>query len=118
LLLSIPAALGVSQDGMVGLAIFLGALWLAASVLLLVRIFSLAGYRSVGYAASALWVSSGFTWYCLLSGMETGLYVTLLLGVIAEFLRWSRREASRQPLDGYDDLEVRPMPTRAFYQVP
>jgi hypothetical protein len=97
ILLSIFYWIGLRQLSLVPLVLVLGGFWLAASILLLARIGRQLGSPQAGRIAAALFGTFGFTWYCLYSGMETGLYVTLLLGTLSAFLAARARSPLRPP---------------------
>ena len=89
LLLALPFMLGVEGMAIVPVVLMLGAGWLAATILLLLRLGRQLHNPGAGRMAAALWGSCGFVWYCLFCGMETGLYITLLLGLLSLFISWS-----------------------------
>jgi len=88
LLLAAFWLLGCTGKAMVLLTIHLGGVWLALTLLLLVRVGRQLGKPLAGKLAAALWGTMGFAWYCLFSGMETGLYLTLILAVLSLFIGW------------------------------
>jgi hypothetical protein len=92
LLLSVPYLLGLRGMQMVPVVVVLGGLFLAASMLLLLRIGAQLGNARGGIAAAVLWGVFGFGWYCLYSGMETGFYVTLILVALSLFIDWHTEE--------------------------
>jgi hypothetical protein len=93
-LLAVPNLLGLG-DRMVPVTLVLGGVWLAASLLLLVRLGRQLGNRSAGVAAAVLWGGWGFAWYVFHSGMETGLYALMILLVLSLFVSWTRLGAPR-----------------------
>jgi hypothetical protein len=93
-LLAVPYLLGFG-DRMIAVTLVLGGVWLAASLLLLVRLGRQLGNRSAGVAAAVLWGGWGFTWYALHSGMETGLYAVMILLALSLFVAWTRRGTPR-----------------------
>ena len=99
-LLAGPYLLGFQGEDMVLLTLVLGCVWLGATMLLLLRLGRQLHNPTAGRVAAALWGTSGFVWYCLYNGMETGLYLTLLMGVLCLFVSWTDqdRPGARVPL--------------------
>lgn len=83
--------LGLDGLTLVPVVIVLGGVWLLASLLLLVRLGRQLGSPTAGQAAAILWASWGFTWFCLYGGMETGLYLCLILATASLALDWARQ---------------------------
>ncbi len=83
----------VGLDGLQLLPVvtLLGGVWLLLSMLLLLRLGRQLGHAVAGQAAALLWASWGFTWFCLYGGMETGLYVCLILATASLALDWWRQ---------------------------
>ena len=100
LLLAVPYLLGFNGADMVLLTLALGCLWLGATMLLLLRLGRQLHNPTAGRVAAALWGTSGFVWYCLYNGMETGLYLTVLVGLLCLFVAWTEqdRPGTRVPL--------------------
>jgi len=96
-LLALPQLVGLGDLKMIPVSLVLGGVWLTATMLLLIRIGRQLGNRPAGVAAAAIWAGWGFTWYCLYSGMETGLYLTLLLAVLSLFVSWTQERTLRRP---------------------
>ena len=94
LLLSVPFAFGLNGMELVPVTIALGAVWLFLTMLLLLRIGSQLHNATAGRIAAALWGTWGFTWYCMHCGMESGLWVVMILAVLSSFIAWSRRPNS------------------------
>jgi hypothetical protein len=83
----------VGLDGLqlVPVVIVLGGVWLLLSLLLILRLGRQLEHPIAGQAAAVLWGSWGFTWFCLYGGMETGLYVCLILATASLAIEWSRQ---------------------------
>jgi hypothetical protein len=89
--LVVPYLLGVGELQMVPVIILYGGLFLALSMLLLIRIGRQLHNAPAGKLAALLWGTWGFSWFCVYNGMEAGLYVTLVLAAASLFIAWSRR---------------------------
>ena len=100
MLLAVPYLLGAGAEDMVLLTLVFGCIWLGATTLLLLRLGRLLHNPAAGRVAAALWATSGFVWFCFYSGMETGLYLTMLAGVLCLFVSWTDRDRwrTRAPL--------------------
>ncbi len=98
ILLAVPHAMGFKGNQMVLLTLALGCLWLGATTLLLLRLGRQLHNPTAGRVAAAVWATSGFVWYCLYNGMETGLYLTVLLGVLCLFVSWTEQKRARSPV--------------------
>ncbi len=100
MLLAVPYLMGAAGEDMVLLTLLLGCVWLGATTLLLLRLGRQLHNPTAGRVAAALWATSGFVWFCFYSGMETGLYLTLLAGVLSLFVSWTEddRWRTRAPL--------------------
>jgi hypothetical protein len=87
----------VELDGTraVPVTLLLGGVWLALTFLLLLRLGRQLGSPLAGWAAAALSCTWGFVWICYFGGMETGLWVTLILAAASSFVAWSRQADPR-----------------------
>ena len=90
-LLAIPYALGAKGMLLVPVTLVLGGVWLTLTTLLIIRVGGQLHAPGAGRAAAAIWSTWGFTWYCMFCGMETGLWITLLLTVLTLTITAFRR---------------------------
>ncbi len=90
-LLAIPFAAGLDGMDLVPVTMGLGAVWLFFTMALLIRIGRQLHNVTAGRLAAALWGTWGFTWYSMHCGMETGLWVTMILATLSCFISWTRR---------------------------
>ena len=95
-LLSLFFVGGLDGLDLVPVTLGLGGVWLFLSMLLLLRLGVQLENRSAGRLAAALWGTWGFTWYCMHCGMETGLWVVMILALLSAFIAWTR-QASLTP---------------------
>ena len=87
---------GLDGLELVPVTIALGGVWLFLTLLLLLRLGKQLYNPTAGRLAAALWGTWGFAWYCMHCGMETGLWVVMILAVLSAFISWSR-QASPAP---------------------
>ena len=82
---------GLDGLELVPVTIALGGVWLFLTLLLLLHIGKQLHNPTAGRLAAALWGTWGFTWYCMHCGMETGLWVSMILAVFSAFIGWTRQ---------------------------
>jgi hypothetical protein len=90
-LLSVFFVAGMDGLELVPATIALGGVWLFLSMLLLLRLGKQLHNATAGRVAAALWGTWGFTWYCMHCGMETGLWVVMILALLSGFISWTRQ---------------------------
>jgi len=83
---------GLDGMDMVPVTLLLGGVWLLLSMLLLMRVGAQLDNPSAGRLAAALWGTWGFTWYCTHCGMETGLWIVMILALLSTFIAWTRQQ--------------------------
>ena len=98
LLLAPFLAAGLDGARAVPLTLVLGGVWLACCFLLLLRLGRQLGNALAGRIAAALFCTWGFVWLCFYGGMETGLYLTVILGCASSFISWTRQADPRPRL--------------------